>query len=56
MSLVEPATQLLSEVYTLSIALLMDYHHDRIKGAIERIVMHSRVSINAYNITAQATR
>jgi hypothetical protein len=31
----------------------MDYHHDRIKGATKRVVMHSRVSSNSYNINAQ---
>jgi hypothetical protein len=33
----------------------MDYHHDKIKGAIKRVVMHSRVSSNSYNINAQVT-
>jgi hypothetical protein len=33
----------------------MDYHHDRIKGATKRVVMHSRVSSNSYNINAQVT-
>jgi hypothetical protein len=33
----------------------MDYHHDRIKGATKRIVMHYRVSSNSYNINAQVT-
>jgi hypothetical protein len=31
----------------------MDYHHDRIKGDMERVVMHYRVSLNSYNINAQ---
>jgi hypothetical protein len=53
---VEPATQLLLEFYPLRIALLMDYHHDRIKGAIKWVVRHSSVSINAYNVSAQAAR
>jgi hypothetical protein len=30
----------------------MDFHHDRIKGDMERVVMHSRVSLNSYNINA----
>jgi hypothetical protein len=31
----------------------MDYHHDRIKDDMERGVMHSRVSLNSYDINAQ---
>jgi hypothetical protein len=31
----------------------MDYHHDRTKGDMERVVIHSRVSLNSYNINAQ---
>jgi hypothetical protein len=50
----EPATWLLPEFYPLSIALLMDYQHDRIKGPIKRVVMHSMVSINSYNVNAQS--
>jgi hypothetical protein len=52
---VEPTTQLLPEFYPLNIALLTDYHHDRIKAATKRVVMHSRVSSNYYNINAQVT-
>jgi hypothetical protein len=52
---VEPATRLLPEFYALSIALLMYYHHDRIKGATKRVAMHSKVSSNTYNINAQVT-
>jgi hypothetical protein len=52
-SRVEPATRLLSWFYQLNIALLTDYHHDRIKGDMERVVMHYRVSLNSYNINAQ---
>jgi hypothetical protein len=33
----------------------MDYHHDRIKDATKRVVMHYRVSFNSYNINAQVT-
>jgi hypothetical protein len=40
----------------LSIAILMDFHHDRIKDNLEKVVMHSRVSINSYNINAQVIR
>jgi hypothetical protein len=29
------------------------FHHDRIKDDIEWIIMHSRVSLNSYNINAQ---
>jgi hypothetical protein len=54
-SRVEPATRLLSWFYQLSIAVLMNYHHDWIKGDMERVVMYSRVSLNSYNINAQAT-
>jgi hypothetical protein len=52
---VESTTRLIPEFYLLSIALLMDYHRDRIKGAIKRVVMHYRVSSNSYNINAQVT-
>jgi hypothetical protein len=52
-SFVEHATRLLPLVYILCIAILMDYHHDRVKGDMERVVMHSRVSLNSYNINAQ---
>jgi hypothetical protein len=31
----------------------MDYHHDRIKEDMERVVMHSRVLLNSYNVNAQ---
>jgi hypothetical protein len=31
----------------------MDFHHDRIKGDVERVVMHSRVSLKSYNVNAQ---
>jgi hypothetical protein len=44
--------RLLPEFYPLSISLLMEFHHDRIKGATKRVVMQSRVSINAYNVNA----
>jgi hypothetical protein len=47
---VEPATQLLALVYILSIASLMNYHHDRHKNNVERVVTHSRVSLNSYNV------
>jgi hypothetical protein len=33
----------------------MNFHHDRIKGAIKRVVMHSMVSSNSYSINAQVT-
>jgi hypothetical protein len=32
-----------------------EFHHDRIEGDIERVVMHSRVSINSCNVNAQST-
>jgi hypothetical protein len=38
----------------LSIAILMDFHHDRIEDTLERVIIYSRVSINSYNINAQA--
>jgi hypothetical protein len=50
---VEPATRLLPWFYPLNIALLTNYHHDMIKGDMERVVMHSRVSLNSYNVNAQ---
>jgi hypothetical protein len=50
---VEPATRLLPWFYQLSIALVTNFHHDKIKGDMERIIMHSRVSLNSYNINAQ---
>jgi hypothetical protein len=50
---VEPATQLLPCFYKLSIAVLMDFHHDNIKDDMERVVMQSRVSLNSYNVNAQ---
>jgi hypothetical protein len=28
----------------------MNYHHDRHKNNVERVVMHSRVSLNSYNV------
>jgi hypothetical protein len=31
----------------------MDFHHDRIKGDMEIVVMHSMVSLKSYNINAQ---
>jgi hypothetical protein len=31
----------------------MDFHHNWIKDDMERIVMHSRVSLNSYNVNAQ---
>jgi hypothetical protein len=52
---VKPTTRVLPELYPLCIALLTDYHHDRIKGATKRVVVHSRVSLNSYNINAQVT-
>jgi hypothetical protein len=36
-----------------SIVVLMDYHHDRNKDDVERVVMYSRVSLNSYNVNAQ---
>jgi hypothetical protein len=30
-----------------------EYHHNRIKDDMGRIVIHSRVSINFYNVNAQ---
>jgi hypothetical protein len=33
----------------------MGFHHDKIKVDKEEIVMHSTVSMNSYNINAQAT-
>jgi hypothetical protein len=50
---VKPATRLLPWVYILSIAVLIDYNHNRNKGGVERIIMQSRVLSNAYNINAQ---
>jgi hypothetical protein len=44
---VEHATQLLPKFYLLGIAILMDFHHDRIKVIYKRVVMHSRVSFNS---------
>jgi hypothetical protein len=49
----EPTTRLLSRVYMLSIVVLMDYHHNRNKDDVERVVMHSRVTLNSYNVNAQ---
>jgi hypothetical protein len=48
-----PATRLLQWSYLLSKAILIDFHHDRIKDNLERVVMHSRVLINSYNVNAQ---
>jgi hypothetical protein len=31
----------------------MDFHHDRIKGDMERVVMQYRVSLNSNNVNAQ---
>jgi hypothetical protein len=31
----------------------MNFHHDRIKVIYKRVVMHSRVSFNSYNINAK---
>jgi hypothetical protein len=31
------------------------FHHDRIMDARNRVVIHSRVSINSYNVNAQST-
>jgi hypothetical protein len=31
----------------------MDFHHDRVKDNMERIVMHSRISLNSYNVNTQ---
>jgi hypothetical protein len=42
-------------VLSAKIALLTNYHHDRIKGATKWVLMHSRVSPNSYNINAQVT-
>jgi hypothetical protein len=50
---VEHVARLLSEFYLLSIALLTDFDLDRIK-VTKKVVMHSRVSINSYNINAQS--
>jgi hypothetical protein len=47
------ATRLLPSTYLLSIAVLTDYYYNRNKDDVERIVMHSRVSSNSYNINAQ---
>jgi hypothetical protein len=52
-SQVKLATRLLLWVYILSIAILKDYNHDRNKDDVERVLMHSRVSSNSYNIDAQ---
>jgi hypothetical protein len=37
----------------LSIAVLTDYYYNRNKDDVERIVMHSMISSNSYNINAQ---
>jgi hypothetical protein len=34
----------------------MDFHHDRIKENLERVVMHYRVPLNFYNIIAQVNK
>jgi hypothetical protein len=34
----------------------MDYHHNRTKGDMDRVVMHSRVSLNSYIINAQVIK
>jgi hypothetical protein len=39
--------------YQISISLLTDFHHNRINGDMEQVIMHSRVSLNSYNINAQ---
>jgi hypothetical protein len=31
----------------------MDFHHDRIRDNTERVVVHSRVSLNSYNVNTQ---
>jgi hypothetical protein len=49
----ELATRLLPWFYQLSIALLTDFHHDRINGDIEHVVMNFRVLINSCNLNAQ---
>jgi hypothetical protein len=36
----------------LSIAVLMEYHHNRNKDDVETVGMHSMVSSNSYNINA----
>jgi hypothetical protein len=38
--------------YKLSIAVLTDFHHDRIKVNVERVVTHSMVALNFYNVNA----
>jgi hypothetical protein len=50
---VEHATRLLAWLYPLNIALLMNYHHDRANGDMERVVMYSRVSLNSYILNEQ---
>jgi hypothetical protein len=50
---VEPATRLLPWFYKLSITVLMDFHHGRIKDDMERIVMQSTVSTKLLHVNAQ---
>jgi hypothetical protein len=52
-SRVEPTTRLLSWSCLLSIAILTDFHHDRINDNVERVVIISTVPLNSYNINAQ---
>jgi hypothetical protein len=51
-SWVEPITKPLPWSYVLSKAILVDFHHDGIKGNMKRVVMHTRVSLNSYNVNA----
>jgi hypothetical protein len=46
-------TRLLPWFYQLRIALMTDFQHDRSKGDLEQVVMHSRVSIDSCNVNAQ---
>jgi hypothetical protein len=55
------ALTLISGTYHLTSTIVLStkhsttngFHHDRIKDDMERVIMHSRVSLNSYNINAQ---
>jgi hypothetical protein len=46
-------TCLLLSTYLLSIVVLTDHYYNRNKDDVERVVIHSRVSSNSYNVNAQ---
>jgi hypothetical protein len=40
----------------LSIVILTDFHYNRIKDNLERVLMHSRVPLNSYNVNAKVNK